>query len=452
VNERRWAVLLLALAGCARAADPEPASRLLLGFERASAAASPLEYLRLSWVGDGAVIAEGQRIPAAGTLPPAIEIGTFEIDLRRGDTWRTIVAQGFIGDRAVAEGAVRVFVPAGRVTTATVRLVPGRLDDGDRDGIPDGVDNCPAQPNPAQLPCADAAASPGDRPPPPEAADDHPADAAAERPAPPQDAGRLDLAPPPPDLLLARGQSCVSDADCETRHCAEGRAGRFCASPDMVVVVAGAFSRGCNQGKDPGCQRDEQPPRVITVNAFEIDRTEVTQAALDGCVRAGACAAPTGFDPRNHPQNPASNLGYSAAEAYCRWAGKRLPTEAEWEKAARGPADVRLYPWGDEPPTCARAQYRSCGLLAPVPVAALSGTSYYGAEDMAGNVAEWVADYYAADYYAAAPAANPHGPGTGSLHVRRGGGFSSDASLLRVSSRASGGDTSAVGVRCARDL
>jgi iron(II)-dependent oxidoreductase len=115
---------------------------------------------------------------------------------------------------------------------------------------------------------------------------------------------------------------------------------------------------------------------------------------------------------------------------------------------------MRLYPWGDDRVTCARAQYRDCGLLDVVPVGVLGGTSIYGAEDMAGNVAEWVSDSYLPDYYGTAPAVDPTGPaGAGMGRVKRGGGFSSDTTALRVSARDFGErDLAAQGFRCARDL
>ncbi|HQF26453.1 MAG TPA: SUMF1/EgtB/PvdO family nonheme iron enzyme [Polyangiaceae bacterium] len=231
---------------------------------------------------------------------------------------------------------------------------------------------------------------------------------------------------------------------------------------DMVRVGAGAFFRGSSDGI-----ANEGPARSITLSAFWIDKYEITTARYARCVDAGACK-PTATGrwcnqgnaaKRDHPINCVRS---DQAEAYCRWAQARLPTEAEWEKAARG-SDGRVYPWGNEPPDCERTVWfdpdtrlHACGKFGTWLVGSKpKGASPYGAMDMAGNVWEWVADAYQADYYAIAPSKDPPGPNAGSYRILRGGGWGHDGrGALRAAKRfpfAGSNQTPGIGFRCAMD-
>lgn len=166
----------------------------------------------------------------------------------------------------------------------------------------------------------------------------------------------------------------------------------------MLSVPAGTFLMGSDQGEP-----DERPAREVRVSSFHIDRFEVTQAEYGRCVEAGACRLPVRYPEAEGPSLPAVGVSWHDAARYCAWAGKRLPAEAEWERAARG-LDGRTYPWGAGL-DCSRANFGSflgdgpCGQSNPgrvLPVGSRpSGASPVGAHDMAGNVWEWVADAYA---------------------------------------------------------
>jgi formylglycine-generating enzyme required for sulfatase activity len=162
------------------------------------------------------------------------------------------------------------------------------------------------------------------------------------------------------------------------------------ASADMVLVPGGEFVMGAD---DPEADDDERPARRIFVGPFWIDRVEVTNARYRACVEAGACTAPLGgtIDDATRAELPVVVVSWRQAVTYCAWAGKRLPTEAEWEKAARG-VDGRRYPWGDRfDPRLANAGY-TAGLAAVGSHPA--GASPSGVLDMAGNVWEWTSSLY----------------------------------------------------------
>ncbi|MBN2500842.1 MAG: SUMF1/EgtB/PvdO family nonheme iron enzyme [Anaerolineales bacterium] len=204
----------------------------------------------------------------------------------------------------------------------------------------------------------------------------------------------------------------------------------------MVYVPAGEFVMGSEYSTEPQAAKtergrfvveNEDPPHTVYLDAFWIDQTEVTQEMYAACVAAGACREPScGNVGENYPVVCVSRKD---AMNYCTWAGRQLPSEAQWEKAARG-TDGRIYPWGDEPSSCEYAVMNDgtdagfCEQGNKVwPVGSkTAGASPYGALDMAGNAWEWVADLYAVDYYADSPSENPTGPETGQSGVVRGGG------------------------------
>jgi formylglycine-generating enzyme required for sulfatase activity len=190
----------------------------------------------------------------------------------------------------------------------------------------------------------------------------------------------------------------------------------------MVYVPEGEFLMG-SADDDPGTS-GASPQHTVYLESFWIDKTEVTNAQYGKCIEAGACEEPGCWDMEsyNAPDQPVVCVTWHQAQAYATWLGGRLPTEAEWEKAARG-TDGRIYPWGNSPPDCSKATYRFCADR-PLPVGSLpDAASPYGALDMAGNAAEWVADWFQVDYYSQSPSVNPQGPGFGLARVVRGGSF-----------------------------
>ncbi len=238
---------------------------------------------------------------------------------------------------------------------------------------------------------------------------------------------------------------------------------RLCeaSSGDLAVAVC-----------QPAAFRDEQPAHAVTLDAFWIDQTEVTNAQYQRCVEAGSCdppalgasfSRPGYFDDSAYSVYPVLNVTWQMAERYCAWAGARLPTEAEWEYAARGP-EGRLFAWGNE---FDRSRLNYCDAGCPLlsdptfsdgypdtaPVGSFpGGTTWVGALDMTGNVREWVADWLGK--YPSAAVENPTGPASGELKVTRGGSWYDTPDDVRAANR--GGESleyyrDNLGFRCAQD-
>lgn len=229
---------------------------------------------------------------------------------------------------------------------------------------------------------------------------------------------------------------------------------------EIVLIPSGEFIMGSDQASDPYFWGAEAPEHPVNIDSFWIYRTEVTQLMYSKCVEQEKCPIPVKINdpvaqqygkPR-FDDHPVVMVTWHAALAYCQWAGGRLPTEAEWEKAARG-TDGRLFPWGNDPNVDGLANYSS---NSPSPVGSyLAGSSPYGVYDMAGNVLEWVNDSFESAYYQHSPLDNPTGPLSGSRKVIRGGAFNQHGIPgLRTVARASRKATDtliSIGFRCAVD-
>ncbi len=233
----------------------------------------------------------------------------------------------------------------------------------------------------------------------------------------------------------------------------------------LVCVPSGEFLMGA-AASDPAAKDDEKPQHRVYLDSFWIDQTEATNGGYTRCVADGTCH-PRTYTPYGDGVSSATRLDYYAnpmytnypvivydgdmAQAYCKWAGRRLPTEAEWEKAARG-TDGRTYPWG-EGIECSRASYFACVKDTTAVDVPVSGASPYGALNMAGNVWEFVADGYDPTFYVTGPTRNPLSPLTSAGHVVRGGGWRSLTPTLRTTARSYGGAEhyfdSQIGFRCA---
>jgi eukaryotic-like serine/threonine-protein kinase len=228
----------------------------------------------------------------------------------------------------------------------------------------------------------------------------------------------------------------------------------------MVYVPAGDFIIGSPEGIG---ESDEHPQHTVYLDAYWIDQTEVTNLMYEKCVIAGGCQVPSSsgsttrssyYGNSQYADYPVIYADWNKAQSYCKWAGARLPTEAEWEKAARG-TDGRTYPWGNDAPTCSLANFGACIGDTDKVGSHPSGASTYSVLDMAGGVWEWVNDWYGETYYRDSPQSNPQGPSSGTYRLLRGGALSGDVSGVRSALRSVNLPTvagSGVGFRCSRGI
>ncbi len=239
-------------------------------------------------------------------------------------------------------------------------------------------------------------------------------------------------------------------------------------SPDQteeILIPAGEFQMGCDMSNPiETCSPNQKPLHAVYLDAYFIDKYEVTNARYKACVEAGGCTPPwqNNSYTRSHyygnpefDNYPVIRVDWYQAAAFCTWGGKRLPTEAEWERAARGNQDTRKFPWGNLPADDTLLNYNNRLHDTDAVGSYPGGASPDGLMDMAGNVWEWVNDWYAGAYYKSSPLENPPGPLTGEYRVRRGGSWLNKESDMRVAERSLKPPEhwpSAIGIRCVRTV
>lgn len=206
----------------------------------------------------------------------------------------------------------------------------------------------------------------------------------------------------------------------------------------LVNIPSGTFIMG-SFSKD--AYYDEIPEHEVYLDEYWIDKFEVTNNHYSICLESGYCSLPNTIDHYLDPDNynhPVKGIAWGQAKDYCTWAGRDLPTEAQWEKAARG-TDGRVYPWGNDEPNLELANYLSVIFTTTEVGSYPKGQSPYGVMDMAGNLWEWVNDWHDKNYYITIKnfSRNPRGPDVGEAHVFRGGAYDSSPVVLRSSTRMS---------------
>ncbi|MCO4764485.1 MAG: SUMF1/EgtB/PvdO family nonheme iron enzyme [Myxococcales bacterium] len=263
------------------------------------------------------------------------------------------------------------------------------------------------------------------------------------------------------------GKSCGSDKVCVGAKCTAVPAG-------MVFSPGGDGWLGCSTTKSGDCKQETLPSKKITIKPVFIDRLEVSTKQFQACITAGKCNKPKGAEKPEcsmnkkspKPNHPMNCLPWGHAKAYCSYKGKRLPTEAEWERAARGncatvsgdcKAETPVYPWGNDVASCSYTMMKNhtgpgCGTNNTAAVGTKAkDKSPIGAMDMGGNVSEWVIDGWDAKALTNWAATNPVVT-KGAKHVIKGGHFAADSPDIRSFSRNEGTESPQVGFRCVLDV